>query len=166
MLLSGTFNVVDDEALTKRAYTDALAHAAGRAVWLSGGEAKVGRVTTETVSAESPDRLRADMVARLKERGVLRSPEVAEAFAKVPREKFAPEASSPAAAYSVWDVVVTKRDAAGKATSSAPTVMAAAAANSPSDSSSTYRPGIAIDARAPARSSPSTLPTPQCRPRP
>ncbi|MBP2702184.1 hypothetical protein JOL79_00030 [Microbispora sp. RL4-1S] len=68
-------------------------------------------------SPESADRLRADLVTALKERGSIRSPEVAEAVAKVPRERFAPEAPLDAA-YSVWDVVVTKRDADGKATSS------------------------------------------------
>ncbi|WP_193318282.1 bacteriocin immunity protein [Nonomuraea phyllanthi] len=50
--------------------------------------------------SESPDRLRAGMVARLKEQGWIRSPEVAAAFAKAPRERFAPEAPSLAAAYS------------------------------------------------------------------
>ncbi|MGI5293062.1 methyltransferase, FxLD system [Nonomuraea polychroma] len=85
---------------------------------LSDGEANVERVTTDTVSSESPDRLRADMVAQLKDRGSIRSPEVANAFAKVPRERFAPEAPSLEAAYSVFDVVVTKRNADGKATSS------------------------------------------------
>jgi nucleoside-diphosphate-sugar epimerase len=33
---AGLFNVVDDEPLTKRRYADALAHAAGRAMWLRG----------------------------------------------------------------------------------------------------------------------------------
>lgn len=33
---AGTFNVVDDEPLTKRDYADALAAAAGRAMWLRG----------------------------------------------------------------------------------------------------------------------------------
>jgi len=33
---AGTFNVVDDEPLTKRAYAAALAHAAGTAMWLRG----------------------------------------------------------------------------------------------------------------------------------
>lgn len=31
---AGTFNVVDDEPLTKRGYADALAHAAGTSPWL------------------------------------------------------------------------------------------------------------------------------------
>lgn len=75
------------------------------------------RVTADAVLPESPDLLRADLVAKLRESGSLRSPVVAEAFARVPREKFAPEASL-AAAYSVRDVVITKRDAAGRATSS------------------------------------------------
>jgi nucleoside-diphosphate-sugar epimerase len=34
--LAGTFNVVDDIPLTKRAYADAIAHAAGTAMWLRG----------------------------------------------------------------------------------------------------------------------------------
>ncbi|WP_433435404.1 methyltransferase, FxLD system [Nonomuraea sp. CA-141351] len=80
--------------------------------------ANVERVTTNTLLSASPDRLRADTVAQLKERGSIRSPEVAEAFARVPREKFAPEASSLSAAYSAMDIVITKRNAAGKATSS------------------------------------------------
>jgi nucleoside-diphosphate-sugar epimerase len=33
---AGTFNVVDDEPLTKREYADALAHAAGKRLWLRG----------------------------------------------------------------------------------------------------------------------------------
>jgi protein-L-isoaspartate(D-aspartate) O-methyltransferase len=53
----------------------------------------------------------------LKESGSLRSAVVAEAFARVPRERFAPEAPL-ATAYSFRDVVITKRDAAGRATSS------------------------------------------------
>ncbi|MEV0827983.1 methyltransferase, FxLD system [Nonomuraea rubra] len=67
--------------------------------------------------AECPERLRAEMVTELRARGALRSPEVAAAFAAVPREKFAPEASA-SAAYSANDTVVTKRNADGKATSS------------------------------------------------
>ncbi|WP_181448802.1 methyltransferase, FxLD system [Nonomuraea aridisoli] len=74
-------------------------------------------IDTES-STEPADRLRADMVARLREQGAIRSPEVAEAFAKVPRERFAPEAPSLAAAYSVNDVVITRRGADGRATSS------------------------------------------------
>ncbi|MEV0150016.1 MULTISPECIES: methyltransferase, FxLD system [unclassified Nonomuraea] len=74
-------------------------------------------MTIDTLSSESPERLRADMVAVLMERGSIRSPEVEAAFAKVPRDRFAPEASL-TAAYSPSDVVVTKRDATGRATSS------------------------------------------------
>jgi len=33
---AGTFNIVDDEPLTKREYADALARAAGQAMWLRG----------------------------------------------------------------------------------------------------------------------------------
>jgi nucleoside-diphosphate-sugar epimerase len=33
---AGTFNIVDDEPLTKREYADALAHAAGTGMWLRG----------------------------------------------------------------------------------------------------------------------------------
>ncbi|MBE1584379.1 hypothetical protein ACFPOI_30370 [Nonomuraea angiospora] len=75
-------------------------------------------MTTDTLPSESPDRLRADMVAELKEGAWIRSPHAEAALAKVPREKFAPEAPSIAAAYSPMDTVVTKRDASGKATSS------------------------------------------------
>ncbi|MFB9833621.1 methyltransferase, FxLD system [Actinoallomurus acaciae] len=70
-----------------------------------------------TVSSESPDLLRADLVAALRRSGSLRSSAVAEAFATVPRERFVPEAPL-AAAYSARDVVITKRDTAGRATSS------------------------------------------------
>lgn len=81
-------------------------------------EANIERVAIDTLSSsESSEVVRADMVAQLKERGSIHSPEVAEAFAKVPREKFAPEASL-SAAYAVFDVVITKRNAEGKATSS------------------------------------------------
>lgn len=83
----------------------------------SWGVANVCRVTAGIVSSESPDLLRADMVAKLRQSGSLRSSVVAEAFATVPREKFAPEAPL-AAAYSARDVVITKRDAAGRAISS------------------------------------------------
>ncbi|GAA2407971.1 hypothetical protein GCM10010404_77510 [Nonomuraea africana] len=74
-------------------------------------------MTADTPPLESPDRLRADMVATLIEQGSITSPEVEAAFVAVPREKFAPEAAL-SAVYSAQDVVVTKRDAAGKATSS------------------------------------------------
>jgi nucleoside-diphosphate-sugar epimerase len=33
---AGTFNIVDDEPLTKRGYADALAHAADTTLWLRG----------------------------------------------------------------------------------------------------------------------------------
>ncbi|MER5322530.1 methyltransferase, FxLD system [Streptosporangium roseum] len=74
-------------------------------------------MTADTLSPESPERLRADMVATLTEQGSIRSPEVEAAFAKVPRDRFAPEAAL-TDAYSPTDVVITKRDAAGRATSS------------------------------------------------
>ncbi|MEU8142737.1 methyltransferase, FxLD system [Nonomuraea sp. NPDC048901] len=74
-------------------------------------------MTTDTLPSESPDGLRADMVATLKQGAWIRSPHVEAAFAKVPREKFAPEAS-PTAAYSAQDTVVTKRGLDGRATSS------------------------------------------------
>ncbi|MFI6177962.1 methyltransferase, FxLD system [Nonomuraea sp. NPDC051191] len=70
-----------------------------------------------TLSSDSPDRLRAELVAELRRGGWVRSPEVEAAFAKVPRERFAPEVS-PSAAYSAHDVVVTKRGPDGRATSS------------------------------------------------
>jgi protein-L-isoaspartate(D-aspartate) O-methyltransferase len=56
------------------------------------------------------------MVATLKERGAIRSPEVEAAFAAVPRERFAPEA--PLDAAYAQEVVVTKRRPDGRATSS------------------------------------------------
>ncbi|WP_433496759.1 methyltransferase, FxLD system [Sphaerimonospora sp. CA-214678] len=68
-------------------------------------------------SSQSPERLRAEMVAQLKREGWIRAGEVADAFAAVPREMFAPEAPL-TAVYSAKDVVITKRDAAGRATSS------------------------------------------------
>ncbi|MEV3984312.1 methyltransferase, FxLD system [Nonomuraea sp. NPDC049758] len=70
-----------------------------------------------TPPSGSPERLRADLVAELRRAGWIRSPEVEAAFAKVPRERFAPEAS-PEAAYAADDVVVTKRGPDGRATSS------------------------------------------------
>src|SRR5512139_1263882 len=73
-------------------------------------------VTTLTSDA-SAEQLRADMIIRLQEQGYIRSPQVADAFARVPREVFAPEAA-PSAVYSTRDAVVTKRNAAGRATSS------------------------------------------------
>ncbi|MER5627883.1 hypothetical protein ABT061_43355 [Streptosporangium sp. NPDC002544] len=74
-------------------------------------------MSTDTLPSATPDLLRADMVATLKERGSIRSPQVEAAFAAVPRERFAPEASLEAA-YSAQDVVVTKRGPNGRATSS------------------------------------------------
>ncbi|MEU4233277.1 methyltransferase, FxLD system [Nonomuraea sp. NPDC026600] len=72
-----------------------------------------------TTDALLPDaaRLRATMVAALKEGAWIRSPWVEAAFARVPRERFAPEAPL-AAAYSAQDAVVTKRGQDGRATSS------------------------------------------------
>ncbi|MEV4378501.1 methyltransferase, FxLD system [Streptosporangium sp. NPDC049644] len=74
-------------------------------------------MTADTLPSATPDLLRADMVATLKERGSIRSPQVEAAFAAVPRERFAPEAPLEAA-YSAQDVVVTKRGPNGRATSS------------------------------------------------
>ncbi|MFD8563122.1 methyltransferase, FxLD system [Streptosporangium canum] len=74
-------------------------------------------MTTDTLPSATPDLLRAVMVATLKERGSIRSPQVEAAFAAVPRERFAPEAPLEAA-YSAQDVVVTKRGPNGRATSS------------------------------------------------
>ncbi|MEV4079456.1 methyltransferase, FxLD system [Nonomuraea fuscirosea] len=74
-------------------------------------------MTTDILPSESPDRLRAEMVAKLKHGTWIRSAEVEAAFARVPREKFAPEAPL-SAAYSAQDVVVTKRGRDGRATSS------------------------------------------------
>ncbi|MGP3918267.1 hypothetical protein [Nonomuraea sp. 10N515B] len=54
-------------------------------------------MTTDAVSLQSPDRLRADMVASLIERGSIQSPQVEAAFAKVPRHRFALEAPLAAA---------------------------------------------------------------------
>ncbi|SDL82873.1 protein-L-isoaspartate(D-aspartate) O-methyltransferase [Nonomuraea maritima] len=72
---------------------------------------------TDTPSGTA-ENLRADMVARLRAHGAIRSDQVARAFAKVPRERFAPEETSLTSVYSVFDVVITKRGADGKATSS------------------------------------------------
>lgn len=74
-------------------------------------------MTADILSSESADRLRADLVAALRERGSIRSPAVAAAFASVPRERFVPEASLPVA-YGVNDAIVTKHGAGGEATSS------------------------------------------------
>ncbi|MFF4198942.1 methyltransferase, FxLD system [Nonomuraea sp. NPDC001831] len=70
-----------------------------------------------TPPSGSPERLRADLVAELRRAGWIRSPAVEAAFVKVPRERFAPEASAEAA-YAADDVVVTKRGPDGRATSS------------------------------------------------
>ncbi|RSN11604.1 methyltransferase, FxLD system [Nonomuraea sp. WAC 01424] len=74
-------------------------------------------MTTDLVPSDSPDRLRADMVSELRRGGWIRSPAVESAFAKVPRDRFAPEAP-PHAAYAANDVVITKRGPNGRATSS------------------------------------------------
>ncbi|MFI6396195.1 methyltransferase, FxLD system [Nonomuraea sp. NPDC050540] len=74
-------------------------------------------MTTDAVSLQSPDHLRAAMVAALVERGSIQSPQVEAAFTKVPRHRFAPEAPL-ADAYSARDTVITKRDSSGVSTSS------------------------------------------------
>ncbi|WP_219509192.1 methyltransferase, FxLD system [Nonomuraea ceibae] len=74
-------------------------------------------MATDPPPSQSADRLRADMVAELKQGAWIRSPEVEAAFATVPRERFAPEAPL-GVIYSAHDVVVTKRDHNGRATSS------------------------------------------------
>uniref|UniRef100_UPI003F491497 methyltransferase, FxLD system n=1 Tax=Nonomuraea sp. CA-252377 TaxID=3240003 RepID=UPI003F491497 len=74
-------------------------------------------MSTDIAPAQTPEQLRTAMVSTLLEQGWITSGAVREAFAAVPRERFAPEAS-PEAAYAVNDVVVTKRDAAGRAMSS------------------------------------------------
>jgi protein-L-isoaspartate(D-aspartate) O-methyltransferase len=72
-------------------------------------------VTTDTVSTESAQQLRAGMVIALQERGSIRRPEVAAAFLRVPREVFGPEAASLKAAYSVHDVIRTRFNEHGRA---------------------------------------------------
>jgi protein-L-isoaspartate(D-aspartate) O-methyltransferase len=74
-------------------------------------------MTTDAISLQSPDHLRAAMVDKLIERGSIQSPQVEAAFAKVPRHRFAPEAPL-AAAYSAQNTITTKRDTAGVSTSS------------------------------------------------
>lgn len=74
-------------------------------------------ITGPQAASESAELLRAQMVATLLERGKVTSRRVRRAFETVPRERFAPEAP-PAEAYAVWNVVITKRGADGRATSS------------------------------------------------
>ncbi|MFB4262552.1 methyltransferase, FxLD system [Nonomuraea sp. GTA35] len=74
-------------------------------------------MTADIAPAQTPEHLRTAMVSTLLEQGWITSDAVRVAFAAVPRERFAPEAS-PEAAHAVNDVVVTKRNAAGRAMSS------------------------------------------------
>ncbi|MFC5828080.1 methyltransferase, FxLD system [Nonomuraea insulae] len=73
---------------------------------------------TETVTSESAQQLRSAMVAALLEQGSIRRPEVAAAFLKVPREVFGPEATSLKAVYAVYEVIRTRFNDRGRATSS------------------------------------------------
>jgi protein-L-isoaspartate(D-aspartate) O-methyltransferase (PCMT) len=93
------------------------------AVGLRGAElsdplGNVRRVSIDVLSPGSAARLRADMVAAMQEKGRIRRPEVAVAFAKVPREVFGPEAKSLEAAYDVYDAIRTRFDETGRCTSS------------------------------------------------
>jgi protein-L-isoaspartate(D-aspartate) O-methyltransferase len=71
---------------------------------------------TQTRSPESADALRAELTARLREQGAIRSVAVAGAFAAVPRHLFAP--GEPLERAYADDSVVTKRDEHGMALSS------------------------------------------------
>jgi protein-L-isoaspartate(D-aspartate) O-methyltransferase len=73
------------------------------------------RATAETVTVTAAE-LRATMVAKLQEGSYIRSSEVAAVFGKVPREHYAP--GMPLDTVYGRNAVVTKRDSAGKATSS------------------------------------------------
>ncbi|GAA0955950.1 methyltransferase domain-containing protein [Actinocorallia libanotica] len=77
----------------------------------------MGTTAAEPATEPDVDRLRTAMVARLKEQGSLCSPEIEAAFLAVPRERFAPEAD-PVEVYRHNEVVVTRRGADGRATSS------------------------------------------------
>ena len=65
----------------------------------------------------TPDTARRQLVEQLTAKGRLTRPDVAAAFLAVPRHEFAPAGTSVRAAYAD-DVVVTKRNAAGQASSS------------------------------------------------
>ncbi|MGW4500587.1 methyltransferase, FxLD system [Micromonospora sp. NPDC004336] len=69
------------------------------------------------VASTSPEQLRAALAAHLTETGWIRTPAVGAAFRTVPRHLFVPDTVALAEAYAD-DVVVTRRDPAGKATSS------------------------------------------------
>jgi protein-L-isoaspartate(D-aspartate) O-methyltransferase len=72
---------------------------------------------TDVVEELTPHTARERLVERLTAKGVITRPEVAAAFLAVPRHLFAPPGTSLQAAYAD-DVVITKKDADGKATSS------------------------------------------------
>jgi hypothetical protein len=72
---------------------------------------------TDVVEELTPHTARERLVERLTAKGVIARPEVAAAFRAVPRHEFAPAGTSLQAAYAD-DVVVTKKDADGRATSS------------------------------------------------
>lgn len=75
-------------------------------------------VGVDAVTESSVAQLRAALIAGLGREGWIRSPGVAAAFAAVPREKVAPGSATPAQAYAMNGVIVTKRDAGGRAMSS------------------------------------------------
>lgn len=72
---------------------------------------------TDVVNELMPHTAREHLVERLTAKGVITRPEVAAAFLAVPRHLFAPASTSLQAAYAD-DVVITKKDADGKTTSS------------------------------------------------
>lgn len=92
-----------------------------RALHVPSGPTPSANATVASMTAESvtqdPAQLRAAMVAKLREKGYIRTPEVAAAFERVPREQFAP--SEPLdKTYDMWSAVITKMGEHGRATSS------------------------------------------------
>jgi protein-L-isoaspartate(D-aspartate) O-methyltransferase len=80
--------------------------------------------TSVSSEAVSPEALRAALVEKLRSKGGLRSPVIAEAFSTVPRHLFVPDVSVEAAYWDQW--IVTKRIPGGEVVSSSsqPEIMA------------------------------------------
>lgn len=72
---------------------------------------------SSAVETASPEHLRAGLAARLQEKNWIRTSAVQAAVCAVPRHLFVPDTVTLAAAYA-GDIVVTKRDPAGKTISS------------------------------------------------
>ncbi|MGQ0775400.1 MAG: methyltransferase, FxLD system [Pseudonocardiales bacterium] len=112
----------EQSALSYLAKEVVMQHPIGSNPGPTGGTASLGQTgTTPTIAPATIDeeaaRLRAELTAQLRERGSVRTPRIAEAFAAVPRHLFVPDAPLPAAYAD--EQVFTKHTGTGVAISAA-----------------------------------------------